>query len=192
MKNVFIFYGTAGHPGENWFPWMKGELEKKGVRVIIPEFPTPQNQTPENWFRVFEKYQKEFTSDTILVGHSLGGTFALRVMEKSQVNITALFLVSAAIGIPPLKNYETDKPFVEKPFDWEKIMQKCGKIVVYHSDDDPVVFVGNGIELAKNLKAEFIRSPIGGHFNENAGYLQFPALFERISALSTSSPSSGN
>jgi predicted alpha/beta hydrolase family esterase len=180
MKNVFIFYGTAGHPGENWFPWLKGELEKKGFRAIIPKFPSPENQTLENWFAVFEKYKKEFTEDTILVGHSLGGTFALRVMEKSQVRIKALFLVAAAIGIPPLKNYETDRPFVEKPFNWEKIRGKCGKIVVFHSDDDPIVFVGNGIEIAKNLDAEFVRSPTGGHFNAKAGYLKFPLLRDRI------------
>ncbi|KKS50273.1 MAG: hypothetical protein UW01_C0001G0132 [Candidatus Nomurabacteria bacterium GW2011_GWA2_43_66] len=24
--NAFIFHGTEGHPQENWFPWLKKEL----------------------------------------------------------------------------------------------------------------------------------------------------------------------
>ena len=39
MKKVVIIHGANGSPEENWFPWLKKELETKGIEVIIPQFP---------------------------------------------------------------------------------------------------------------------------------------------------------
>ncbi|MFH2106383.1 MAG: alpha/beta hydrolase [Candidatus Micrarchaeota archaeon] len=180
MTNVFIIHGTAGYPGENWFPWLKDELEILGCKVIVPQFPTPLNQTPEIWFEVFDKYKEEFTEDAILVAHSLGGAFALRILEKSKVKIRATFLVAAPIGILPIRNYEGDKPFIGKPFDWKKIKNNSRKFFVFHSEDDPMVSVGNGVELSKQVGAEFTRPPNAGHFNAKAGYLTFELLLEKM------------
>jgi predicted alpha/beta hydrolase family esterase len=176
MRNIFIIHGTAGHPKENWFPWLKKELETLGCRVIIPQFPTPQNQTPEQWFEVFKRYEKELNSDTIIIGHSLGGAFALRILEKYDRKIKALMLVATPIGVLPIRNYEGDKPFISNPFDWERIRKNCGQVIVFHSDDDQMVSVGNGIESAKRLGAKFIRLNNVGHFNSNAGYDKFEML----------------
>ncbi|MDO8339031.1 MAG: alpha/beta fold hydrolase [Candidatus Burarchaeum sp.] len=180
MTNVFIIHGTGGHPGENWFPWLKNELEKLGCKVFVPQFPTPQNQTPEAWFRSFGQYREYFTPDTILIGHSLGGTFALRILEAAKIRIKAAFIVAAPIGILPIKNYEADKPFIGKPFDWEKIRKNCARFFVFHSEDDPLVSVGNGRELAKRLGAELVLFKDAGHFNAKADYVQFEELLERI------------
>ncbi len=106
--NVIIIHGTGGHPQENWLPWLKNELEKLGYTVDIPQFPTPENQTLETWFEVFdrEEYNDKFTENTILVAHSLGGAFALRILEKYQVRIKAAFFIGTPIGIRPIKNWE--------------------------------------------------------------------------------------
>ncbi|MFA6036135.1 MAG: alpha/beta fold hydrolase [Candidatus Micrarchaeia archaeon] len=175
---MIILHGTRGHPEENWFPWLKKELELRGCKVFVPQFPTPENQTPESWFAVFEKYRKYFTPDTILVGHSLGGTFALRILEASKIKIMAAFLVAAPVGILPTKNYEADRPFVEKRFDWEKIRKNCREFVVFHSEDDQLVSVENGRELAGKLDAGLILLKNAGHFNAKAGYTKFEKLLE--------------
>lgn len=41
MANVIIIHGAYGNPEENWFPWLKKELEKLDCRVFVPKFPTP-------------------------------------------------------------------------------------------------------------------------------------------------------
>lgn len=180
MANVFIIHGTGGYPEENWFPWLKKELETLGCRVFVPQFPTPENQTPETWFKVFAKYREYFTPDTILIGHSLGGTFALRILEDSTVQIKAAFIVSASIGVLPIKYYEGDKPFLKKPFDWQKIRRNAKTIYVFHSEDNPLICVGNGIKLARNLGVEPILFKNAGHFNARSGYTHFEELLERI------------
>ncbi len=180
MRTVFIFHGTAGHPKENWFPWLKRELEKLHCNVIAPQFPTPENQTLESWFTVFKEYGQHYDSNSILVAHSLGGAFALRVLEHYPTVIRAAYLVGAPIGVRPIKNWESDQPFIGKPFDWKTIKSRAQKFVVFHSDDDPFVGVGNGIGLATQLEAEIVRLSNAGHFNEKAGYSKFELLLEMI------------
>ena len=181
MTNVFIFHGTGGYPEENWFPWMKQKLEELGCKVIVPQFPTPQNQTLKNWFKIFEQYKDSYTSDTILVGHSLGGAFLLRVLEKYNVKIKAAYIVAAPMGVLPIKNYESDKLFLGNfKFDWKKIKNLCSKFFVFHSDNDPYISVGNGKELAERLETNLTFIPDAGHFNATAGYLQFDGLLEKI------------
>ncbi len=181
---VFVFHGTGGYPEENWFPWLKRELEAMGCRkVIVPQFPTPDGQTPEAWFQAFDRYARDFTADTLLVGHSLGGAFLLRVLERSPVRIKAAFLVAAPVGIKPIKNWATDQPFIGHPFDWAAIKAHCGKFFVFHSDDDPYVCLGNGEELARRLGTELIFRPASGHFNTAAGFEKFDLLLERIKSV---------
>ncbi len=183
--NVFIFHGTKGHPKENWFPWLKRELELLGCNVFVPQFPTPENQDPEHWFEVFKKYEDLYSPDTILVGHSLGGAFLLRVLEKYDTKIKAAYCVAAPIGILPLKNYKGDKPFIEEPFDWELIKTHADKFYVFHSDNDPLVCLGNGEELAKNLGVDLILVKNAGHFNTEVGYKKFELLLENIKRIIT-------
>ena len=181
MTAIFIFHGTGGHPEENWFPWLKQKLEKLGCNVIVPKFPTPENQTLENWLKVLKNYKKSYNEDTILIGHSLGGAFLLRVLEKYKVKIKTAFIIAAPIGILPIKNYQSDKLFLgEFAFDWEKIKNHCGKFFVFHSDDDPYVSLGNGEELSKKLNTELTFIPNAGHFNKSSGYTTFDSLFEKI------------
>lgn len=183
MKNAFIFHGTDGYPEENWFSWLKKELEEIGYNVYIPQFPTPLNQTPETWMNVFEKYKKFYTPETIVIGHSLGGAFLLHVLQNYDVKIRAAFFVAAPAGIMPIKNIKTDKPFLEKPFNWEKIRNSAQKFLVFHSDNDPYVCLENGKKLASKLNTDLKLIPNAGHFNKAAGYLKFEALLDLIKAL---------
>ena len=182
MTNIFIFHGTGGYPQENWFPWLKLELEKLGCKVIIPQFPTARNQTIENWLKIFKKYERFYNEDTILIGHSLGGAFLLRVLEEHNIKIKVAFIVAAPVGVLPIKNYEADKLFLGRDFifDWGKIKNHCREFFIFHSDNDPYVSIGNGEKLSKELNTKLILIPNAGHFNKSAGYLKFEELFEKI------------
>ncbi|MDP3988435.1 MAG: hypothetical protein Q8P80_04820 [Candidatus Levybacteria bacterium] len=58
-----IFHGAYGNPEENWFPQLKEELEALGQKVVVPKFPTPQNQNLESWMKVFESTFDELKNE---------------------------------------------------------------------------------------------------------------------------------
>lgn len=183
--NVFIFHGTEGYPEENWFPWMKEKLEAEGCKVTVPQFPSPPVLAAKiaEWFDVLKKYEKEITENTILIGHSLGGLFALRVLEKINHPIKAAVFVGAPIGVKPILNWDRDSAFSGFKFNWDNIKSKAKNFIVYHSDNDPYVGLGNGQELAKQLGVELTFVPNAGHFNAKAGYTGFPHLLEKLKKI---------
>ncbi len=182
---VFIFHGTEGHPQENWFPWMKKELEAKGCVVTVPQFPSPPVLAAKvsEWFEVFHQYMDSLDGDTIIIGHSLGGVFTLRVLEKLKQPIKATFFVGAPVGVRPILNYDRDVAFSGFDFDWETIKKNAAHFVVFQSDDDPYVSLGNGEELAKQLGVKLSFVPNAGHFNQRAGYTEFESLRDKVTKV---------
>jgi predicted alpha/beta hydrolase family esterase len=180
MPKVFIIHGAYGHPGENWFPWLRDELEKMGLEVIVPAFPTPENQSLGNWAAVFEEYLDAINEDTIFVGHSLGPAFILSILEKINVQVKACFFVAGFVGLLDDDLDKINHTFTDRNFDWPKIKQNCGKFVVINSDNDPYISMEKAEELAECLdaKVEWVKG--AGHFNAKAGYLRFDELLERV------------
>ncbi|MBU0530377.1 MAG: alpha/beta hydrolase [Candidatus Aenigmatarchaeota archaeon] len=178
MTNVFIFHGVEGHPKENWFDWLRQELEKLDCNVFVPQFPTPENQTLGNWLAVLDEYKKYLNDETILVGHSLGVPFALNVAERNQVKST--FLVSGFIGLAGNAYDEGMKSFAQRIFDWERIKENCKNFFVFHSDNDPYIKLEKAEELAEKLGVDVILVKNAGHFNKASGYTKFELLLEKI------------
>lgn len=184
MKSeVLIFHGTGGNPNENWFPWLKDELQQEGMQVHIPQFPHPKDHPLPNWLQVLKEYMPHINRDSILIGHSLGGLFLLRVLERLNYPVKASFFVAAPVGVKPIKYYDSDLAFSGFDFDWERIKQNVGKVSVYHSDNDPYVSLGNGEELAKKLGVDLTFIANVGHFNTEAGYTKFDKILQDINAL---------
>lgn len=182
MKTVFIIHGVEGYPEENWFPWLKGELETRGCNVIVPQFPTPEGQTLENWLEVLKPYE-DLLDGAIVIGHSLGVPFLLSVLEQHKVE-TAYF-VSGFYTMPEgWQFYDGAKTFVHrelrKEFDFEAVRQNCGKFVVFHSDNDPYVSLDRAKLLARELGVEVRLVEGAGHFNSSAGYDKFEELLGEI------------
>jgi len=183
MKNAFIIHGTEGYPEENWFPWIKKQLEEHGYKITIPQFPTPKNQDPEHWFTTLKPYESTFNEETILIGHSCGGAFLLRVLEEIKPKIKAAVFVAASAGIKPIKYYEVDRPFIEKPFNWEKIRNSSKYFFVFHSEDDPLICPENGEKIAQELGTELIKLKDAGHFNAKSGYTTFELLLKKLKPI---------
>lgn len=181
MPNAIIIHGTGGHPEKNWFPWLKKELEALGCKVYIPQFPTPQNQSLKNWFKIFAKYKKYLNQDSIMVGRSLGVAFILNLLESINHPIKAAFLIAGFARLLDNPDFDPlNQTFVDKKFAWTKIKKNCRKFYVLHSDNDPYVPLDRGEEIAKNLGVKLTLIKGAGHFNTDSGYTKFEFLLEKI------------
>lgn len=204
-KRVVIVHGAYGHPGGNWFPWLKQEIEKAGHEAVVPKFPTPEGQDFSVWQKVFEKEVGPLTRDVILVGHSVGAGFILGLLDEagkelgvdrggSEVSagrrsadvlpVKAAFLVAGFLGKLNLPDFDgINETFVCRKFDWTKIKQTAAEIFVWNGEDDPYVPTEKGQQLAQSLSVPMMLIPAGGHLNEESGYTTFPLLFEKITTL---------
>lgn len=181
MANVFIIHGSYGSPEENWFPWLKEELEKLDCNIFVPKFPTPENQSLETWLKVFEEYEDKIDENSILIGHSLGPAFLLNILEKLNKPVKASFFVSGFLGLLDNPTFdEINKTFTDKEFNWDKIKENCPEFYVFHSDNDPYVSLQKAKELSEKLGVEVLVVKDAGHFNKETGYTNFPQLLEKI------------
>ena len=181
MTNIFIIHGAYDNPGKNWFPWLKNELEKLECKVFIPKFPTPENQTLENWIDAFEDYRQHLDKNSIVIGHSLGSAFLLNLLENLEHPIKVSFFVAGFASLLDIPKFDNiNKTFIDKRFDWQKIKQNCSRFFIFHSDNDKTVSSEKTEALAKNLDAKIILVKNAGHFNEKTGYTKFDLLLEKI------------
>jgi len=181
MKRAFIIHGAYGSPDENWFFFAKAEIASLGYEVIIPKFPTPEEQNLKNWFSVFDKYMHEIDEETILIGHSLGCAFILNVLEKINVRVRGCYLVSGWIGELGKPQFDPiNKTIADREFNFDKIRDNCSLFIQIHGDDDPYVPLSKALELRKRILSELIIIKKGGHLNSESGFIRFPRLIDLV------------
>ncbi len=183
MKNVLILHGTDGYPTENWFDWLKTELEKEDYKVWVPQLPdcSKPNISKYNEF-IFTNRDWDFNEESILVGHSSGAVAILGLLESlpEDTVIDSCYLVGS---FKDNLNWDALDELFLKPFDFEKIRRKAKKFIFIHSDDDPYCPLEHAKYLRKNLDGTLILLRGQKHFSiGTAGkeYSKFPFLLDLI------------
>lgn len=183
MKNAIILHGTGNGPQNNWFQWLKIELESMGYDVWVPNL--PKNDTPDikryNEF-IFSHKEFSFNEETILIGHSSGAVAILGILQNlpSNIKINSAYLIGVFKEAPGEKEFEG---LFNEPFDFEKIMSHVNKMIYIHSDNDPYCPLNHAEYLSERTKGELVVIPGQQHFSiSTAGekYKEFPALLELI------------
>lgn len=184
MLKAVIIHGTQGSPDGNWFPWLSAELGQRGVQCYVPQFPTPEGQSLENWLKVFAAQAGPLDKESLLIGHSVGAVFALRLLERLEHAIGAAVLVAGFTGKLNLPEYDAlNSSFVESRFDWSRIRQRARKFICLSGENDPYVPAEQGREIANNLMVRHVLIAGGGHLNAESGFIAFPRLIEELERI---------
>ena len=72
MKKAYMIHGWDGTSEENWFPWLRRELESKGFEVIAPQMPDADLPRIKKWVSALKSIVKDPDENTYFVGHSMG------------------------------------------------------------------------------------------------------------------------
>lgn len=179
MKFV-IFHGAHGHAKENWFPYLAHELEKLNQSVIVPNFPTPENQNLASWFSVFEDIKKDFDQEQLcFVGHSLGPLFILHAVNRYNIQLKDAVFVGPFFEPLGIEMFDRiNETFYQLNFDFNRIKKLIPNSYVVYSDNDHIVQPDKSLRFAEKLGSEIIKVKNGGHLNAAAGFTTFPLVLE--------------
>jgi predicted alpha/beta hydrolase family esterase len=185
MKNALILHGTNGNSQENWFPWLKAQLENEGYNVWVPNLPNAEqpNITTYNNFLLNEN-NWDFNENTKLIGHSSGAVAILGLLQAlpDDTKIDTCYLVGSFkddLGWDSLSDLFTT------PFDFEQIKKKAQRFVFIHSDNDPYCPLEHAQFLATKIDGKLIIKEGQKHFSVGTfgeEYKKFPFLLELINS----------
>lgn len=181
MPKAIIIHGSKGSPEGNWFPWLAEKLSQHGYTTYVPRMPTPEGQSLSSWREAFNDQVGILESDSIVIGHSTGALFVLRLLESIKEPINTAVVVAGLtkkIGLPEYDNLNTT--FINHPFNWAKIRCNASHFICFSGDNDPYVPLSQGQEIADGVGARLITIHDGGHLNSESGYSQFPEILDQI------------
>ncbi len=146
MKKAVIIHGWGASPRDNWFPWLKKELEKRNVAVETPQMPNTDAPEIEHWVGHLAKLVGA-DDENYLIGHSMGVQAVLRYIESMPGDVTIRGAVLVAGFITSLseditndpQDIEIARPWLETPIDLNKVRAQVSKIISIVSDDDPYI-----------------------------------------------------
>ncbi len=184
--NVVIVHGSneteeeaEEYPPENerhWKPWLKKELEKRGISVSNELYPEDWLPDYNKWKKVFEK--SKIDEKTILVGHSAGTAFILRWLSENKKKVNKVILI--APSIIEFGKYETLSKL--KDFEYDSSLKKYfNELIILYSDNDDEYIINSAKQVHSRLDGELINLSGKGHFTlGDMGTEEFPELLEKI------------
>jgi len=185
MKNALIIHGTQGDSKENWFPWLKGRLEKKGYKVWLPNLPGANKPELKKYNDfIFGNKDWEFNSESLIIGHSSGAVAALAILSElpNSVRVEKCILVAPFEKNSPGGEWAPNKHLFNYKFDLEKVKKKASEFILLISDNDQYCPVSYVRKLGKTLGGGVIETKDDGHFSTSGGekYRKLPLLLEYL------------
>ncbi|HLC31881.1 MAG TPA: alpha/beta fold hydrolase [Candidatus Nanoarchaeia archaeon] len=186
MKRIILIHGWGGFPEEAWFPWLKRELEKNKIQLIIPSMPHPDTPTIEEWVTKLAKLVGTPDKELILIGHSIGCQTILRYLQTQSQKIAGCVLVAPWFTLSNIETEAEEKiaePWIKTPFDFQKIKRNAQKITAIFSTNDEFVPLSNTDLFKKNLGAAIIIEQNKGHFSQSDNLKTLPSALNAVVSL---------
>jgi len=162
-----------------WYAWLKDELSKRGVKMILRNFPDPYEFRAKYWIP-FMKNELKCDEHTVIVGHSAGTAAAMRIAEEQAV--AGLVLVSAWYQIGDVSEEPWDGAgYCDNEWNWDQIKKHVvqdnnGFILQFHSVDDDFCDIEEAREISKFLSSEYFEFKNRRHFQQR----KFQELLEAL------------
>jgi serine hydrolase len=133
--------------------------------VHYPKMPQESDPDYQRWKAQISKELAMLKSRTILIGHSLGGSFLLKYLseENTEMPIAGIFLIATPYWGGDGWRYEGYEA-VSLPESFASRLPKGGPIFLYHSRDDEIVPFAHLALYREKLPQAAIRAHNGrGH-----------------------------
>jgi len=183
FKQVVIVQGWKSKPADNWAPWLKKELDARGVLTSIPALSRAEVPNPADWLVAIRTFMYgKPDKHVFFVTHSLGCRATLLFLEQlpKETRIGGLVIVA---GFSEWNGRPESTDFFARPLHYKKIcrMMTNGIVAIQSTDDPFVPYKKNTAILQKKLKAKLITIENGGHLNTSiGGYTKLPVVLDEL------------
>ncbi len=182
-NNYFILHGSFGNPFVNWIPYLRREIENKGLEIYTPDFPTGINyQNYKNWSRLLKTYLDAglIGKNTTIYAHSIAPVFICHFLTEYKIKVKKLILVC---GFNNYFGINDEYDAVNKTMyfnNLEDTKKYVNEIVCIYSKNDPYVNYEAEKDFAETLSSREIIIEEGAHLNSESGYTEFCELLKYI------------
>lgn len=186
MNKVYIVHCWDGTKDDGWYPWLDKKVSNKDNVVI--RFNMPNTATPkiEEWVAELDKQVDNLNENTYFVGHIIGCQTIMRYLEKQDVkNIGEILFVAPWLDLLPEavsdeESYNTARPWLNTPIDFEKIKNSTNKITCIFSDNDYFVSLNQEKRFKELLNAKTIVVKGKGHISADDGVKELDEIYNEL------------
>ena len=181
MKKVYLVHCWDGKIEDGWYPWLKIELEKLGIKVIMENMPNTEAPSINEWTNKLDILINNLDSDTYFIGHSIGCQTIMRYLEKREsVKIGGMLFVAPWLTLFPEALVDgADKvadEWLNTPINFSKIKEFTSNITCIFSDNDYFVPQINEQWFKEKLNATTVILKNKGHISKDDGVINDPEI----------------
>ena len=143
-QNIFILHSLNGDTLKMWGQEVKKIFEKKGIKVIMHEFPIRAESSYEKFENILEYYitNGQLNNNSIVVAHSIGNAYFVRFCKEKKYE-PKVYIAVAPGAVYEYPSARTDyvvevkkQAYVKKDvFDYMKNLS-CKKYCLYSDEED--------------------------------------------------------
>lgn len=189
MNKVYIVHCWEGTKDDGWYPWLDKELSNENTTVYRFNMPNTENPKIEEWVPFLDSIVKDLDSNTYFVGHSIGCQTILKFLQSRDItNIGGILLVAPWLSLLPEaisdpESYETAKPWLTTPIDFEKVKKFTSNITCIFSDDDYFVSLSQKEVFENVLNAKTIVVSNKGHISEEDDVYELKEILDACNKM---------
>jgi hypothetical protein len=189
MNKIYLVHCWDGTKDDGWYPWIDKELSNDNNKVY--RFNMPNTGTPiiEDWVSFLDKQVDSLDENTFFIGHSIGCQTIMRYLESKDVcKIGGILFVAPWLdlldyAIEDEESYNTAKPWLTKPIDFNKIKAFTNNINCIFSDDDYFVSIDQKDNFKELLNANTVVVSGKGHISQDDGVYELKEILDECNKM---------
>lgn len=164
VQRILFLHGAGLQPGPGNNPVLEAVRRQwPDADVVAPGLPSPEDPDPEQWQEALGRIIRAVPDEPwVIVGHSLGGSEALRFLCNRIPSLLQRVVTVSAPCWDPEDPHWNAPGFALPPTAGRTLADL--EIIVVHAEDDDVVPHSHAHRLAERLpSAQLVLLPAGGH-----------------------------
>ncbi len=189
MNKIYIIHCWDGTKEDGWYPWLDKELSNENNKVYRFNMPNTANPKIEEWVSFLDKQIETLDDKTYFIGHSIGCQTILRYLQTKDIcKVGGILFVAPWLdlldyAIEDEDSYNTAKPWLTIPINFEKIKKFTNNISCIFSDNDYFVSLDQKDKFEELLNVKTIIVNNKGHISQDDNVYELKEILEECKKM---------